>query len=95
MDNTAQLHMQTMRHFNERQRRIYAGSLAKQYGWGGITRVHEETGMDPHTIMRGMRELEEAPLLERVRKAGGGRTSGPHGGDRIARASLGHSPGAG
>jgi transposase len=73
MDNTAQLHMQTMRHFNERQRRISAGSLARQYGWGGITRVHKETGLDPHTILRGMRELEEEPLLERVRQVGGGR----------------------
>jgi transposase len=62
-----------MQHFNERQRRIYAGSLARQYGWGGITQVHKETGMDPHTIIRGMRELEEEPLLGRVRKPGGGR----------------------
>jgi predicted transcriptional regulator len=73
MDTTAQLHKQTMQHFNERQRRMYAGSLAKHYGWGGISRVHEETGMDPHTMRRGMREWEEAPLVERVRKAGGGR----------------------
>jgi hypothetical protein len=73
MEDTAHLHLQTMQHFNERQRRIYAGSLAKQYGWGGITRVHKETGMDPHTIMRGMQELEEEPLVDRVRKKGGGR----------------------
>jgi transposase len=73
MDTTAQLHAKTMQHFNERQRRIYAGSLARQYGWGGITQVHKETGMDPHTIMRGMREVEEEPLLDRVRKPGGGR----------------------
>jgi transposase len=62
-----------MQHFNERQPRRYAGSLARQYGWGGITRVHKEMGMDPHPMRRGMRELEEAPLFERVRKAGGGR----------------------
>ena len=62
-----------MQHFNERQKRIYAGSLARQYGWGGITRVQKETGMDPHTILRGMRELEEEPLTGRVRKPGGGR----------------------
>ena len=73
MEETAQLHLQTMQHFNERQRRIYAGSVAKAYGYGGITRVHKETGMDPHTIMRGMRELEEEPLSGRVRKHGGGR----------------------
>lgn len=73
MEDTAQLHLQTMQHFNERQRRIYAGSLAKQYGWGGITRVHKETGMDYHTIMRGIQELAEEPLLGRIRKEGGGR----------------------
>lgn len=73
MDNIAQLHAKTMQHFNERQRRIYAGSLARQYGWGGITQVHKETGMDPHTIRRGMRELEEEPLTGRVRQPGGGR----------------------
>ena len=73
MDKTAQLHVQTMQHFNERQRRIYAGSLAKQYGWGGMTKVHKETGMDPHTIMRGMQELTEAPQFDRIRKSGGGR----------------------
>jgi hypothetical protein len=72
-DTAAQLHLQTMRHFNERQRRIYAGSLAKRYGWGGITRVHQETGMDHHTIMRGIRELVEEPLFDRIRQEGGGR----------------------
>src|SRR6266567_2971104 len=73
MEDIARLHLQTMQHFNERQRRIYAGSLAKQYGYGGITRIHNETGIDTHTIMRGMRELEEEPMTSRVRKIGGGR----------------------
>ena len=43
---TAHIHLQVMEHFNERQRRIYAAGLAKQYGWGGMTKVHEELGMD-------------------------------------------------
>jgi hypothetical protein len=73
VEETAQLHLQTLQHFNERQRRIYAGSLAKQYGYGGITKVHKETGMDPHTILRGMQELTEEPLFGRIRKDGGGR----------------------
>lgn len=73
MEDIARLHLQTMQHFNERQRRIYAGSLAKQYGYGGITKAHQETGMDFHTIMRGMRELTEEPLFDRIRKVGGGR----------------------
>ncbi len=73
MDDSAQLHLQTMQHFNERQRRIYAGSLARQYGYGGISKVHHETGLDYHTISRGMKELKEKPLFSRVRKIGGGR----------------------
>jgi len=73
MEDIAHLHMRTLEHFNERQRRIYAGSLAKQYGWGGITRVHTETGMDAHTIMRGIQELTEEPVFDRIRKVGGGR----------------------
>lgn len=73
MEDIARLHLQTMQHFNERQRRIYAGSLAKQYGYGGITKVHKETGMDAHTIMRGIQELTEEPLFDRIREVGGGR----------------------
>ena len=71
--DTAHLHIKTMKHFNERQRRIYAGSLAKQYGYGGITLVHHQTGMDVHTIARGIQELDEEPMLERIRKPGAGR----------------------
>lgn len=73
MITTAQLHIQTMKHLNERQRRIYAAGLAKQYGWGGMTKVHNELGMDIHTISRGTRELMEEPLLDRIRLKGGGR----------------------
>lgn len=73
MDETAQLRLQTMNHFNERQQRIYAGSLAKQYGWGGMSRVHQELGLDIHTISRGMRELVQEPLVGRIRLSGGGR----------------------
>lgn len=73
MEATAQLHQQTMQHFNERQRRIYAASLARQYGWGGMSRVHEELGMDMHTISRGMDELIGKPLIGRIRLRGGGR----------------------
>jgi len=73
MDETAQLHLQLMEHFNERQRRIYAGSLAKQYGWGGMSKVRQELGLDIHTISRGMRELTRKPLVGRIRLFGGGR----------------------
>lgn len=73
MEGTARLHQQTMQHFNERQRRIYAASIAKQIGYGGMSRVRQELGMDIHTISRGMRELAEDPLIGRIRLSGGGR----------------------
>jgi hypothetical protein len=73
MEDTAQLHRQTIEHFNERQKRIYAGSIAQSYGYGGITKVAREVGMDVHTVARGIKELAEEPLIGRVRKAGGGR----------------------
>lgn len=73
MEATTQLHLQIMDHLNERQKRIYAAGLAKQYGWGGMSKVHTELGMDMHTISRGMQELEEKPLLGRIRLKGGGR----------------------
>jgi hypothetical protein len=50
MESAAQLHHQIMDHLNERQKRIYAGGLAKQYGWGGMSKVHNELGMDIHTF---------------------------------------------
>jgi transposase len=73
VEETAQLHLQIMDHLNERQKRIYAAGLAKQYGWGGMSKVHTELGMGIHTISRGMRELEEKPLVGRIRLKGGGR----------------------
>lgn len=71
--NAVQLHAKTMKHFNERQRRIYAGSLALSYGNRGISRAHKETGMDVHTIARGIKELDQEPLIGRVRNPGAGR----------------------
>lgn len=73
MESSAPLHRQIMDHFNERQKRIYAAGLAKQYGWGGMTKVRQELGMDIHTISRGMQELAEEPLFGRIRLEGGGR----------------------
>jgi hypothetical protein len=73
MEEIVQLHQQTIEHFNERQKRIYAGSVAKGYGYGGITKVAQEVGMDVHTVARGIKELSEEPLIGRVRKPGGGR----------------------
>jgi len=59
---------------NEMQRRQYAATLAKAYGYGGATVVHEVTGISLNTITAGKKELECKSNLGngRVRKAGGG-----------------------
>src|SRR5256885_16009725 len=73
MQTTAEIDQQVMVHLDERTRRIYAGGLAKKYGYGGISKVHRELGLDYKTIRRGMKELEEEPTIGRTRKEGGGR----------------------
>jgi hypothetical protein len=74
MDNiqTIETNKTFFKHLNERQKRIYAATLAKQYGRGGQTKVKQEFGTDYNTIRRGMKDLEEPPI-ERVRLPGGGR----------------------
>lgn len=66
---------QLMPHLNERQRRLMAAADAKALGWGGITRVHQASGMSETTISRGLKELEQASTLSvsRSRRPGGGR----------------------
>lgn len=60
---------------DERSRRLFAGVLARQLGWGGIERVREITGLTCVTIRRGVRECEHAQGEDggRIRRAGGGR----------------------
>jgi len=71
--STAQLDMQLMEHFNERQRRLYGATQALKYGYGGMSRVHRELGLDFKTIRQGMKDLTAPPMGDRVRKLGGGR----------------------
>jgi transposase len=73
MQTPAEIDKQCMNHLDERTKRIYAGGLAKKYGYGGISKVHRELGLDHKTIRRGMKELEEEPMIGRARKKGGGR----------------------
>jgi hypothetical protein len=73
MENTAEIDKQGMTHLDERTRRIYAAGLAKKYGYGGVSKVHRELGLDDKTIRRGLKELEEEPLQGRIRAEGGGR----------------------
>ena len=60
---------------DERSRRLLAGALALQHGRGGIALATRITGLSPHTIRRGRRELAQGASLpgRRVRRPGGGR----------------------
>jgi Rhodopirellula transposase DDE domain len=64
----------------ERSRRLFAGSEALAFGWGGITAVSRATGLSFETVRRGLDECQEIesgqdPTLEphRSRLSGGGR----------------------
>jgi hypothetical protein len=60
---------------NEMQRRQYAATLAKAYGYVGATVVHEITGVSLNTITAGKKDLEQGNELKpnRVRRDGAGR----------------------
>jgi len=63
---------------DERLRRQWAASEARELGWGGITAVAQATGMSRTTIIAGLRELvlpieERVTEARRVRRLGGGR----------------------
>ena len=64
-------------HLNEKHRRLWCASEAKEMGHGGINAVSVATGMSQKTIRRGVKDLE-VPIqpgvdLARVRRSGGGR----------------------
>ncbi len=63
---------------NERARRLWAASEARELGWGGIIIVETATGMSHSTIRKGIRQLIEQsqgePLpVNRSRRNGAGR----------------------
>ena len=65
---------------NERQRRLWAATEALAWGYGGITRVAEVTGLSRMTVRAGIRELrrqerqpQKSLAADRVRRPGGGR----------------------
>lgn len=64
-----------MMNLDERSRRLFAGLLARQIRRGGVTRVHQITGLSRVTIRRGRNECESGQDLEdnRIRRSGGGR----------------------
>jgi Rhodopirellula transposase DDE domain len=60
---------------NERQRRRFAASEARTFGYGGIAAVARACGMAENTVRRGLAELDEPESLGsgRVRREGAGR----------------------
>lgn len=61
-------------HLDERARRLFAASEARQLGHGGVSIVSRACGLSRVTITKGLRELDEAPLpAGRVRRVGAGR----------------------
>jgi len=61
--------------FTERTRRLWCAIESTALGWGGISIVHEATGVSITTIRRGIKELEDTPTLSssQSRLPGGGR----------------------
>ena len=63
-------------HLDERGRRLFAASEARQIGHGGVTAVSAACGLSRMTITKALHELDEDPLpAGRVRRVGGGRRS--------------------
>src|SRR5260370_38940471 len=61
-------------HLDERARRLFAASEARQLGHGGVSTVSRACGLSRVTITKGLQELDSAPLpAGRVRREGGGR----------------------
>ena len=59
---------------DERAQRWWAGNEALAYGRGGVTLVHEATGMSRSTVRAGMREITQKVVRGgRIRAPGGGR----------------------
>ena len=76
VDSVARRYVVLRAHLDERQRRLFLGAEAREFGWGGIKVVAAATGVHPDTIARGVRELTgEAEPAVRVRAPGGGRKS--------------------
>ncbi len=61
--------------YNERDRRLFAGFLAKTIGFGGVQKAARLTGLDEKTVRKGAEELNEREtcLGSRIRHEGGGR----------------------
>jgi Rhodopirellula transposase DDE domain len=63
---------------NERQRRRFAASEARTFGYGGIAAAARACGLAENTVRKGLLELDEPESLGpgRVRREGAGRPAG-------------------
>ncbi|MHA1147980.1 MAG: ISAzo13 family transposase [Promethearchaeota archaeon] len=61
--------------YNERDRRLFAGFLARALGLGGVKKTAELTCLDEKTVRRGAKEPDERDKCfdSRIRRKGGGR----------------------
>ncbi len=61
-------------HLDEHARRLVAAGQAVRLGYGGISRVSRACGLSRVTSIKGVAELQAAPLARgRIRQEGGGR----------------------
>lgn len=61
-------------HLDERTRRLFGASEARELGDGGLSLVSGVCRLSRATITKGLQELDEPPLpASRVRRAGRGR----------------------
>jgi len=58
---------------NEKQKRLFLGSISKEYGRGGVKKVCEISGCAAHTVIKGKKELTNGVEEAGIRKSGGGR----------------------
>lgn len=64
---------------DERSRRQWAATEAREYGYGGVTAVAAATGLARDTVAAGLRELEyrachpDEPVAQQLRQPGAGR----------------------
>ncbi len=70
---TAEAYKKLLPELNERERRLYLGTEALRYGYGGVSKVHMESGVSRKTIRKGKREIEQGIHSKRIRMMGGGR----------------------
>ena len=63
--------------YNERDKRLFAGFLARAFGHGGVSKAAEATGLCKKTVRRGKKELKnrDKRLRYGIRREGGGRPS--------------------